>query len=482
MDNNTNETRNKSTCKEKGIYFLKLLEDVQLTGIPQIVTATDKRRKVFKIIVFCTCLAGFLYHLISFVLLFLTYPSTLEVLVTFKDTNDLPKPVLTICDLNGIRRTSFCNELPEDCEKPKNMKVLCERFEYFCEDNDTDNLVFPIHNSLRAAEFFRQTVDRYGPTAEDMLETYSDIATPIFYTNTYGMLRKCYSIDLSELHELHYLFSYDKLSSFLTSGEVIATIFLTFNPKESSNPAAAIGAKVSVHNKDQLVNPFVDGFRVKPGRIYNLQLKAIEENLLDSPYGTNCTRYEQLIDRGISGSYSRDFCIIECKKELWLKECNCVFGEYNLDFTGNFCDKVEEYKCIRDVDEDECYNKCKKSCELRYFEYEIDQLEIEQYHVENFTWDKNDDWWNNERIWYSTISVYYKRPEILIYKYKPQYELIEFFSYIGGYIGIWLGISLIAVFDFLEMLFVFCCCVIKGKIPIKREKKSNVLLQNDTNV
>ncbi|XP_023224596.1 uncharacterized protein LOC111625623 [Centruroides sculpturatus] len=42
------------------------------------------------------------------------------------------------------------------------------------------------------------------------------------------------------------------------------------------------------------------------------------------------------------------------------------------------------------------------------------------------------------------------KPEFFFYKYVPKYELIEVFSYIGGYMGMWLGISLFVVFDFVE--------------------------------
>ncbi len=30
---------------------------------------------------------------------------------------------------------------------------------------------------------------------------------------------------------------------------------------------------------------------------------------------------------------------------------------------------------------------------------------------------------------------------------------MELFSYVGGYMGMWLGISLVSLFDFVEMLF-----------------------------
>ncbi|KFM79363.1 hypothetical protein X975_09995, partial [Stegodyphus mimosarum] len=52
--------------------------------------------------------------------------------------------------------------------------------------------------------------------------------------------------------------------------------------------------------------------------------------------------------------------------------------------------------------------------------------------------------------------------ETTVYEYSPKFQNIETFSYLGGYVGMWLGISLVAVFDFLETLVVIM------KYPCKR--------------
>lgn len=50
------------------------------------------------------------------------------------------------------------------------------------------------------------------------------------------------------------------------------------------------------------------------------------------------------------------------------------------------------------------------------------------------------------------------------------FQSVELFSYIGGYMGMWLGISLVSLFDFVEMIFdVLAYPAIKWK---KKRKKS----------
>ncbi|UYV73408.1 hypothetical protein LAZ67_10003076 [Cordylochernes scorpioides] len=53
---------------------------------------------------------------------------------------------------------------------------------------------------------------------------------------------------------------------------------------------------------------------------------------------------------------------------------------------------------------------------------------------------------------YLLVGIINKYDEVTNYIYKPKYEPIEVFSFIGGYIGIWLGISLSSLADLLKIL------------------------------
>ncbi|XP_035232661.1 FMRFamide-activated amiloride-sensitive sodium channel-like isoform X2 [Stegodyphus dumicola] len=51
-----------------------------------------------------------------------------------------------------------------------------------------------------------------------------------------------------------------------------------------------------------------------------------------------------------------------------------------------------------------------------------------------------------------SVQIYLDVSEVIRYQHRPQYRTVELFSYIGGYIGIWMGISLVELMDFLEAL------------------------------
>ncbi|GFQ99728.1 uncharacterized protein TNCT_468511 [Trichonephila clavata] len=50
----------------------------------------------------------------------------------------------------------------------------------------------------------------------------------------------------------------------------------------------------------------------------------------------------------------------------------------------------------------------------------------------------------------SVITISFNRMEVVQYSYSAKYESISLFSYIGGYLGLWLGISLVAICDAIE--------------------------------
>ncbi|XP_023234672.1 amiloride-sensitive sodium channel subunit alpha-like [Centruroides sculpturatus] len=130
--------------------------------------------------------------------------------------------------------------------------------------------------------------------------------------------------------------------------KIVGDVVITFNSKELFRPTVPIGAKVSVHSKDEIINPFIDGFLVRPGNRYIVQLKVIEEDLLTNPYSTNCSYYEQSKEKSFDELYTRQRCILNCQKEKWLESCGCISGDYPFETDGIFCSE-HKLRCIHET-------------------------------------------------------------------------------------------------------------------------------------
>ncbi|GFV26221.1 uncharacterized protein TNCV_3150211 [Trichonephila clavipes] len=80
-------------------------------------------------------------------------------------------------------------------------------------------------------------------------------------------------------------------------------------------------------------------------------------------------------------------------------------------------------------------------------------------------WNK---WCMKSRI---RLSIVFNKFRLTRYVYQPKFASVEMFSYIGGYMGMWLGLSLISLFDLLETIcYLFFYPV--GRMTAKRKKRS----------
>ncbi|GFU95331.1 uncharacterized protein TNCV_4309301 [Trichonephila clavipes] len=65
------------------------------------------------------------------------------------------------------------------------------------------------------------------------------------------------------------------------------------------------------------------------------------------------------------------------------------------------------------------------------------------------------------------IAILFDRFEITNLTYSPKFESLEMFSSIGGYMGMWLGVSLVTLYDFIGTFIVF----VKAWAVKKRRKR-----------
>ncbi|GFR20404.1 uncharacterized protein TNCT_25531 [Trichonephila clavata] len=77
---------------------------------------------------------------------------------------------------------------------------------------------------------------------------------------------------------------------------------------------------------------------------------------------------------------------------------------------------------------------------------------------------------------YLKLNFLFNRLEIERFDHEAKYESVSMFSYIGGYMGMWLGISLISLFDFLETLVRLCIYPFRNS---KKFKKKSILRSFD---
>ncbi|PRD23556.1 UNVERIFIED_CONTAM: Amiloride-sensitive sodium channel subunit alpha [Trichonephila clavipes] len=204
---------------------------------------------------------------------------------------------------------------------------------------------------------------------------------------------------------------------------------------------------IDFHTPTALANPFLNGFVMYPGMRYKFYIKERVLKLLPAPYSTNCTDYlTEWKKKGNRGPVSQGECIEYCKLELIRKERKCVDFFNYYPHNEPLCETGCEDVLCSDKDINNmslslvkfgkiCADKCRPGCDQNVYEVTKEEIQVpeEDYIYVRLSFDKFD---------------------ITTYSYSAKFELIETFCYLGGYVGIWLGISLVAIFDFVESIII----------------------------
>ncbi|GFT43991.1 uncharacterized protein TNCV_2688661 [Trichonephila clavipes] len=107
----------------------------------------------------------------------------------------------------------------------------------------------------------------------------------------------------------------------------------------------------------------------------------------------------------------------------------------------------------------ECGNPClDKTYEVRY----------EKIGDTDSFCDKDDLWCKNEKI---IVTLKFNKFRLTRFVYQPKFASVEMFSYIGGYMGMWLGLSLVSLFDLYETICYLMYYPI-ARMRLKAKKKT----------
>jgi hypothetical protein len=282
----------------------------------------------------------------------------------------------------------------------------------------------------------------------------------------------------------------------------IIRFMINFTQSESVKLDKPALGSVSVHDTDQIRLGRLQSTKLKPGFYYEIYIEQQESQLLEAPYETNCYPYnrrrvEYLQERKGKGlsphplilfPLSSSDCLYGCLGNETVKKCKCWPPEipyvkskgYNKGFSSRFMNESLQlcswykkggpelitspmdaedaamsafFNCLASPSMIQmCKTQCQQSCS--------------RTRVKSTTQERL--WPSDERIKYapssqvpalrqyrrccSVVSVRLSSSEYTLYSYTPKYETIEFISYVGGIVSLWLGFTFIGIFDYLKYI------------------------------
>ncbi|CAL1266347.1 unnamed protein product, partial [Larinioides sclopetarius] len=203
------------------------------------------------------------------------------------------------------------------------------------------------------------------------------------------------------------------------------------------------GAQLSIHSPYHVPSPISEGLFLNMGTVYRIYVRLAEKILLPPPYKSSCTDYlTQWKENGGKGPVTEKMCKEKCKLEMSLKLYGCA--ERRIDYPHNetICEKpIPNFaKNARE----QCVPGCTSPCRMRRYEVQVQEANSEGSRRSCAKAAEKD------LSCATLVHIIFENLEITTFTYTPRFEPIGILSFIGGYVGLWLGISLLTVYDFLE--------------------------------
>ncbi|GFU04011.1 degenerin mec-10 [Nephila pilipes] len=212
-----------------------------------------------------------------------------------------------------------------------------------------------------------------------------------------------------------------------------------------------------------------------PGYETDIQLQQTLIRRLSLPYTDGCVSYEDYNDP--SKKNQRE-CMQACVQEYNFAKCGCTEPgfSYNLHGYSRQCDlkNYSDVCCLDNVLNQLATQGTNCNCPPPCISTKFTEC------VTMTTWPSgasffrgksnvtNEDWitLKNYRASHAKVNIFFSTFEKIVYEQKPHFLQSEMFSYLGGEFGFWIGLSLVAVFECVEVLCMLTKCVIIRCISI----------------
>ena len=454
-------------CKKDSKKFTKYVESTTAHGVVRIFSGKSKIRRLFWAVVFLGAMAGCLYNISNRIIFLLGNPTSTTLQLVSEE--NLTFPAVTICNLNSVRR---------DFLQERDLFYFFRTAALFEPDlpdfqSECNNLVRAFSNN--DAPSFTDIQDQGRHRLEEFiigcrfLGRLCNITE--YFTPTFTQLGYCYTFNSSEV----------------TNGTGPRNgLQLTLNIEQdqfvlSSSNLYDVGVKVAIHTQDEPPRPNDRGIGVPPGR--NAFLALNQKRVIDETR-RNCKQQNANSEFNFlrqEFNYSVPACLIDCFYSNLAEMCGCLetgnqftpdsdrFASYpNCNINDTCCYIEQNYR------PDNC--NCPSACEYTTFDISTsysafparNSLETLIEVLQNETGEvlpTNISYYEENIL---IVNIYFESLNIELQTTKDAYGVVALLSDMGGQLGLFLGVSVISVLEFVtwvvDELKDRCCGVSEKKI------------------
>jgi hypothetical protein len=162
--------------------------------------------------------------------------------------------------------------------------------------------------------------------------------------------------------------------------------------------------------------------------------------------------------------YMRNNCRFECLANKTVAVCGCAQFFMVRDITQRICD-VNDMKCYKKAEEELSENSCDCLLGCGEIEYKTEQTQndFSQYRIDRLNK-------LEPRAFTSIMEVYFISSQFFPFILQQQLTVIDFLSYCGGSLGLFLGFSLISAIEIVYYFTLRVLCVKSQRNRVEPEE------------
>ena len=198
---------------------------------------------------------------------------------------------------------------------------------------------------------------------------------------------------------------------------------------------------------------------------------------VNNPFNSNSNMYNKIKNNNLE--YNQQLCLELCYQEMAIKSCNCSDMESILFKNDTVC-TLESSDCLNQVFElylspdyvkNYCLPECPLECNQTAFGLSLTSSDIMPEYYSNIIQEKakslniTNETWSLEEVKNNiiTFNIYYDTFSYSITTETPSLDVIGLLAFIGGTLGLFLGVSVLTTVELIEIFISFIIEISKTK-------------------
>ncbi|KAM4675997.1 epithelial sodium channel subunit beta-like [Discoglossus pictus] len=418
---------------------------------------------------------------------YLQYPTQEK--VTLVNSARLPFPAITFCNLNRARMSQL---------NSSKFHFLTDNLMLQSDEEKDEGIINHTRERHFASALSHLTTEEQmelGHQLQDMLIScvfHDEACNESFFTPSLNpKLGNCYTFNgpsQSGLQHWPHISQAEVLNATKAGFSYGLTLELFIEQEEYiKSLSTAAGLRVVLHGQGKMPFPEDEGVNIPPGQESDIGVVKVHVKRLEEPYSSSCSNGENIRNFYTEGTdYSREACKKSCAQAKMVKNCGCRMWEFpsppgsdvplcNIsDPSINHCVQMYEYKLSHD--QLKCH--CPLQCEEEIFELTLSSSQWpSNMYLDSFSkrLSSRRGYQDAQSIRDNVVKVvvYYQQLNYELIEEVPSMQLVDLFSSIGGLVGLWIGVSVCTVAEFLELILNLVTFVIHQLSNQKDEYPTN---------